>query len=456
MRSPVEGAVALRPRQLIARTAENNPLPEGTIPVGAGLVFAGATAYAFLILTGRVLGPERFTPFSVLWSVMFVAAPGFFFPIEQEVGRALSERRARGVGGGPLVRRALLAAAGMAAIVVLATLTVGRSLTDSLFDENGVLVAAFLIGVVGYAFELTARGTLSGNGRFGPYGVLLGTEGIFRLLAAMVLAVMGVKTVGAYGLLIGLAPIVSILVALPRQRGLVTPGPDAPWSELSAALGFLLVGSFLMQLLVNAGPIAVKLLATETQDELAGRFLAGLILTRVPLFLFQAVQAALLPKLAGLAAAGKRADFRMGLRRLLIVVIGIGVLATVGAFLVGPPLLKLLFSSEFDLGRRDLTMLAAASAGFMLAQALSQALIALEGHARAALGWFVAITTFVVVTALGEDLLLRVELGLVVGSVAGVLAMAALLLTRLHSPEPDPSLGELVDAIRPDHEIIEP
>ena len=456
MRSPVEGAVALRPRQLIARTAENNPLPEGTIPVGAGLVIAGATAYGFLILTGRVLGPERYAALSALWAVIFVAAPGFFFPIEQEVGRALSDRRARGVGGGPLVQRALLAAGAMAALVVLATLTIGRPLTDSLFDEDGLLLAAFLIGVVGYAFELTARGTLSGNGRFAPYGVLLGTEGIFRLVAAIVLAVMGVKTVGAYGLLIGLAPIVSILVALPRQRGLVTPGPDAPWSELSAALGFLLVGSFLMQLLVNAGPIAVKLLATESQDELAGRFLAGLVLTRVPLFLFQAVQAALLPKLAGLAAAGRRADFRMGLRRLLIVVIAIGLLATLGAFLVGPPLLKLLFSAEFDLGRRDLTMLAAASAGFMLAQALSQALIALAGHARAALGWFLAITTFVVVTALGDDLLLRVELGLVAGSAAGVVAMSVLLLTRLHSPEPDPPLDELVDAIRPDHEIIEP
>lgn len=451
-----QGALALRPRQLLTRTAENNPLPEGTIPVGAGLVIAGATAYGFLILTGRVLGPERYAALSALWAVIFVAAPGFFFPIEQEVGRALSDRRARGVGGGPLVRRALLAAGAMAAVVVLATLTIGRPLTNSLFDNDGVLLAAFLVGVVGYAFELTARGTLSGNGRFAPYGVLLGTEGIFRLGAAVVLALIGVKTVGAYGMLVGVAPIVSLLVALPRQRGLVTPGPDAPWSELSAALGFLLIGSFLMQLLVNAGPIAVKLLATEAEDELAGRFLAGLVLTRVPLFLFQAVQAALLPKLAGLAASGRKADFRTGLRRLLIVVIAIGALAILGAFLVGPPLLRLLFSSEFRLGRRDLTMLATASAGFMLAQALSQALIALEGHARTALGWFVAIATFTVITALGNDLLLRVELGLVAGSAAAVATMTVLLLSRLHAPGADPDLGELVDAIRPDHEIIEP
>lgn len=424
--------------------------------MGAGLVIAGATAYGFLILTGRVLGPERYAALSALWAVIFVAAPGFFFPIEQEVGRALSARRARGVGGGPLVRRALLAAGAMAAIVVLATLTIGRPLTDALFDSDGLLLAAFLIGVVGYAFELTARGTLSGNNRFAPYGVLLGTEGIFRLAAAIALAVLGVETVGPYGLLVGIAPIVSIAVALPRQRGLVTPGPDAPWSELSAALGFLLIGSFLMQLLVNAGPIAVKLLAAEAEDELAGRFLAGLVLTRVPLFLFQAVQAALLPKLAGLAAAGRKADFRTGLRRLLFVVIAIGGLATIGAFLVGPPLLRILFSEDFRLGRRDLTMLAAASAGFMLAQALSQALIALAGHARAALGWFLAIATFTVVTALGNDLLLRVELGLVAGSAAAVTAMGILLGTRLHSPEPDPDLGDLVDAIRPDHEIIEP
>lgn len=443
-------------RKLLERAATNNPLPEGTIPVGSGLVLAGASAYGFLILTGRILGPERYAALSALWALVFLAAPGFFFPVEQEVGRVLSERRARGAGGGPVVRRALTAASLMALALVAVTLLAGTTVTDRLFDGETLLLVAFLLAIVGYAFELTARGTLSGNGRFRPYGVMLGAEGVLRLVAAIVLALLGVDSLGAYGLLIGLTPFFAMAVALPRQRGLVTPGPDAPWSELSTALGFLLAGSVLSQLLVNAGPIAVKLLATPAESELAGRFLAGLVLTRVPLFLFQAVQAALLPKLAGLAAAGRQADFRTGLRRLLRVVVAIGILATFGAFLVGVPLLRLLFSEAFSLGRRDLTLLAAASAGFMLAQALSQALVALGGHARSALGWAIAIASFGIVTALGDDLLLRVELGLVAGSTGGVVAMSLLLAERMRTKGTPDTLQPLVDAIRPDHEIIEP
>jgi len=35
-----------------------------------------------------------------------VLAPGVFLPLEQEVGRAVSARLARGVGGGPVITRA--------------------------------------------------------------------------------------------------------------------------------------------------------------------------------------------------------------------------------------------------------------------------------------------------------------------------------------------------------------
>ena len=37
--------------------------PPGTLPVAVGLIATGLTAYAYLILTARVLGPSRYTPF---------------------------------------------------------------------------------------------------------------------------------------------------------------------------------------------------------------------------------------------------------------------------------------------------------------------------------------------------------------------------------------------------------
>src|SRR5581483_5112390 len=95
------------------------PLPEGTLAVGAGLIVSGVTSYGFLALSARALGPEKYAPLGVLWALTSVVCAGVFLPLEQEVGRALSSRRARGLGGGPLVHRAALAG-GIAAAVLIA------------------------------------------------------------------------------------------------------------------------------------------------------------------------------------------------------------------------------------------------------------------------------------------------------------------------------------------------
>ena len=55
-----------------------------------------------------------------------------------------------------------------------------------------------------------------------------------------------------------------------------------------------------------------------------GEFTAALVVARLPFFLFQAIQAALLPKLSGLVARGRYDEFRRGLRRLVLIVAGLG------------------------------------------------------------------------------------------------------------------------------------
>lgn len=416
----------------------------------------GLTAYVFFVIAARALGPEKYSSLSVLWTLVFFAAPGFLFPLEQEVTRGVSARAALGSGGGPVMRRAAVLGGALVLGLVAVTLALSGPILDYLFDGQVLLLVGLIVSLPAYGAVYLARGSLSGRGRFGSYGTLLWGEGVLRVVASVALAVLGVRSAGAFGLLIALPAIAALVVVLARERNLIEPGAPAPWSELSGALGWLLVGAVLAQGFVNASVPLVKVLAAEGEEAIAGQFQAGLIITRVPLFLFQAVQASLLPKLAGLAAAGLYADFRTGLRRLIVVVVGIGVLATLGAFAIGPLVLRLAFGSGFDkLGNADLGYLALASAAFMLAQALSQALIALSGHAKAALGWVVAIAVFAVGTALGRGLLPRVELGLVAGSLAGVAAMALLLRARMAAGVPA-DVQPLLQELGPDHEIIEP
>lgn len=402
-------------------------LPMGTIPVSIGLIITGATAYAYLILTARVLGPTKYAPLSVLWAMVFLVGPGVFLPLQQEVGRLFAQRRVEGVGAGPVARRAAIIGGGLLAFLLTVTAAAAVPLGRALFDSQYLLVVAFACALVGYLLLSLTWGVLAGGGRFGSYAVALSADGILRIAVCIVLAMVGVQTAGPYGLVMGLTPAVAAVIAMRGNSDLLQVGPPAPWGDLSSALGWLLVGSLGAQALANASIVAVELLATKSQHAEAGNFLAGVVIARFPLFLFGAVQAALLPRLATLSQGGQFRQFRSGLSRLLSMVAAIAVTATVVAYLVGPWALQLLFGSEFVLSRTDLTMLAAGSGAYMLALAIVQALIALGHHARSTVGWMVGLTVFVVVTEMGTSLLTRIELGFLAGAVTALVAAGFLL-----------------------------
>jgi O-antigen/teichoic acid export membrane protein len=426
-------------RRLWARATSANPLPRGAATVGAWLVFTGLVTYGFLTIAGRALGADRYGALSALWVLAFLVGPGFFLPLEQEVARALAARRALGIGGRAVVARAALLGSGLAFVLVVLVGVAGPALLDHVFDEQVLLLVALGLVLVGYAFEHLARGVLAGEDRFGSYGLLLGTEGLVRLVGCIVLAAAGVATAGPYGLLVGIAPYLASSLALAREHDLLAPGPIAPWRELTAHLGYLLAGSVLAQALVNAGPIVVQVLSPDDDSDATGRFFAGLLISRIPLFLFQAVQASLLPELSNLRGGGRLDEFRTGLRKLLLVVAVIGTASTVLAALLGPFAVRILFGDEFRLSHRDMALLAAGSAVYMVALALAQALIALARHDRAALGWACGVTAFVIGVAAGSELLLRVEVGYLAGSCVAAVAMAiALVRTMSRASEPAP------------------
>jgi len=199
--------------------------------------------------------------------------------------------------------------------------------------------------------------------------------------------------------------------------------------------------------LVNAGPIATNLLAPKGADDYVTRFGYGVILARVPLFLFQAVQAALLPRLSRLAASGQMDEFRSGFRKLLRLVLAVGVVGVVGAFALGPFAVRTLYDAE--LGRRTLAVLALGSVFYMFALAFAQAVIALHGHALVALGWTVGMGVFAIVTwLLGGEVFRRVELGLLFSSGSSMVVFWVALQSRLRAgavPDTESVLMALTD-----------
>jgi len=442
--------------------AAKKSVPEGTYTVGLGLVVSGITSYGFQILAFRALPKPEYAALNGLWVIAFVLAPGFFLPLEQEVGRAIAHRRSQGVGGGPVVKRAAAAGAllcGALILFVLLSEAVLQLVTDDglanvMFHDKSVLLPCLLIALATYAVQHLTRGTLSGNGRFGPYGMILAAEGIYRIIPALVLYAAGIDNLFLYGLVFALPPLFASGTALFRQRGLMEPGPEAPWSELSANLGWLFGGSVFAQLLSYAPVMGILVLAGPGEKHLAADFIVGFFLARIPILLFQAVQAALLPKLAGLIGSGRHDDFRSGLRKLLVIVIGIGIIGVIGGYILGPTAGEILFGNKFTLGARDLALLAAGSGLFILALTLAQALIAVMGHARATYAWVAGNVAFWLIAVFAaRDLFLRVELGFVAGSGIAALAMGWLLAVRIRHGIPDEALVNFVDQI--EHEQLE-
>jgi O-antigen/teichoic acid export membrane protein len=161
--------------------------------------------------------------------------------------------------------------------------------------------------------------------------------------------------------------------------------------------------------------------------------------------MFQAVQAALLPRLSRLAARGELDEFRAGLKRLLLVVLGVGVVGSVGALILGPFVIDIVYGA--DLSGRTLAMLALGSACYMVALSLAQAVIALRGHAFVAVGWIIGVVAFFLGTWLfSDDLFKRVEFGLLLSSVASMATFAIVLRRRL-AQGVVPDEASLMDAI---------
>lgn len=419
----------------------NNPLPTGTLAVGVGLLVSGVAAYVFLIVADHALraeGPDNVAPLTAIWAMIFTLGPGFFLPLEQEVSRATAGRKAQGIGAGPLVHRAAVFGGGLALLVALGCVVTAPWLIDSLFHGESLLWWALIISVLTYPAAHLLRGVLSGHGRFGGYSWFLGADAVIRLGICAALALVGVSAAGPYGMALAVAPLAAVLFVLPQAGGLSEPGPPSPWSELSTSLGALLTGSVFCQALANAAMIAPNLLADAAEKGDVKRLFNGVIVGRVPLFLFQAVQAALLPKLAALASGHSWTEFRFQLSRLLAAVGAIGVLGTVGGYLLGPLFVELFFDAE--LGHRDMGLFAAGTAFFIVAMSLAQALIAVERPWRMAGGWVVGLVVFAIVAALGDDLFLRVELAAVAGSAASAAVMVVGLLSRLRRVESDAQL----------------
>ena len=135
----------------------------------------------------------------------------------------------------------------------------------------------------------------------------------------------------------------------------------------------------------------------------------------------------------GDAAAGRLEDFRLMLRRILLLVAAVIAISVAGMALLGPPVLQILFHSSRPLARGDLALLALGSEGMMAAFSLAYACIALRGYRGATAGWVAGAVALVVALLVLPGALLRVEIAFCIAVAVACAVMAVALRMRLRS-----------------------
>lgn len=397
------------------------PLHRALAGSGPGVLLLGAGSYGFLALAARGLPAGEFAALGAAWVVTFAVGAGLLVSLEQEVARRIAAGTpARAMWSG--ARRTVLGyGAGVAALTVASA----PWLLPHLLDRSPALLGALLAAELAQLPAYYRRGVLAGQHRYRRYGESLAADGALRVLWAAVLVPTAAGP-AAYLWAIAASSLLGALWARPDGRA--ARDEPAPASLGGSTLAWTAVATVAAQVLINAGPLVVQ--ATPHVDAaLTGRFLTALLVARVPLFAFTALQVVLLPRLAAHLAGADAGAFRREVRR-CCVALGAGGLVAVGIFgIAGPDVLAALFGSQYHSGAGLLALLCAAATLFMIATVLAQALLALRRPRAAAIGWLLGCAVFLALLAAPTTLETRIAVALLAGVGTVTAACGAALRT---------------------------
>jgi O-antigen/teichoic acid export membrane protein len=229
---------------------------------------------------------------------------------------------------------------------------------------------------------------------------------------------MGWGSIVSYGLVLVVAPLLAAVLTV--SAGALRWLRDSPTTTGPTPMAALVVTTVTSQVVANAGPLAIAVLAGPVERAGAGSFVSAITVARIPLFLFAAVQAAFLPTLSGLVARAAVAEFRRTLRLALWATVGVGMAGLVGVAVIGEWFLHLIYGPLFTVAWLDLVLIALSGALYMIAVVCAQAVLSHRRDTLGLIGWLAGLVTTVAALWLPLPLTHRVGVALTVG--AGVSA----------------------------------
>ena len=138
------------------------------------------------------------------------------------------------------------------------------------------MLALLSLGASGYQ-----RGRLLGGRRYAWAATRQLADGLARAVGAVACLALGLD-VAWFGVVLGLAPFVGVIAALPGtpRRGVTEPA-ERSWSSTIRDLLGLLAGSYVAIVLLNVGPLFVR---ASSGAAAAGLFMAIFVVARLPIY----------------------------------------------------------------------------------------------------------------------------------------------------------------------------
>ena len=367
-------------------------LAAGSAVVAVSLVLNGLGTIVMLALAARSLPESQAADVTVWWATATLLGTAFG-AFEVHLARLLITDLAAGRGHA----RATAALVGRTSLTVAATgallIALAPLLAARLFSDD--LVPALLLPVftaIGAAQALQ-RGAATARHDFGSMARQLGSDGILRAILIGLLVAAGLDSASTFAAACCVAAAMSVAVAgFRRSSWWASPrlrSADVPVRPVV----YLIVGTA-GPLLVNNGSVPWLRSTHSVDPQVIVAFGAAVVLSRIPT---QLVSAAFSPLLAHLSAAVEEDDeigFRRVHRMAGLAITAMGA-AYVPAFaLLGPWALTVWLGPGHELGPAYLAVLAAASAGMLVAVVFQAGLGARDRWPRIAASWGVGAVVF--------------------------------------------------------------
>ncbi len=378
----------------------------------------GATGLTWLlqVAVGRVLGPESYAALMVVWGLVMLEI-GVLLGLQQEVARAVAsqqrDQEQPHAGGSRVVDLGLR----VGLVGALAWLLTSPVWGERLFGVHWLSMSvAMALGCVGYSVYAVVNGTLAGRELWSDYALSIATDAALRLVLVLPVMLLGIGLAGQSWALNAAALAWVLLLVRSGFRNAVTARVPGSLGTLAGGATHAMVATGCSAVLISGFPVLLRLTSNGPLGPEAGVLLAAVVATRGPLLLpLSAFQALLLTRLVL-----NRDRVWSILGRLLGLVVGVTLVGMLGAYVLGPLLLRLLYGGQFRIQPGPLALLVLA-AGLIAAQTLTGAALMAQGrHRLFAAGWLVSALVVVALLSLDLSVTARSALALNVGPLVGM------------------------------------